>query len=238
MNYNWGSVRTLASVIILLLGLPGCGMVKTLLDTYKSTRDTPPVIDRLWDIQETTRKLLIVMVHGFNSSNGQAWGRFPDLIKEQKDGDFANFNVVRYGYGTSACKNRVNIAERGAGLKSFLKDEISKYEGVIFVSHSMGGLVVMYSLTGLAKENNNDLNRLPMTVMTFGTPHAGVRAADVLVNLASLCSDHQADELRVFDASLHDLMTEWNSYFGKEATSRYHYNVWAAAGFKDTELGV
>ena len=123
------------------------------------------------------------------------------------------------------CKNRVNIAERGDGLKSFLKDEINKYDGVIFVSHSMGGLVTMYSLIGLAQENNDHLTRLPITVMTFGTPHLGLKAADLLQGLAFLCSDAQAEELTVFNRSSRGRVNEWNSYFGKEASNRYHYHV-------------
>src|SRR5262249_17385450 len=59
----------------------------------------------------------------------------------------------------------------------------------------------------------------------FGTPHFGVKAADVFEDIAFLCSDHQADELGVFNASSHDRITEWNSYFGIEASSRYHYHV-------------
>ena len=227
VNGHWDSARTLAIVIMLLqlAALPGCETINTLLDTYQSTRETAPIIDRPWDIHENDRKLLIVLVHGFNSSSEQAWGRFPSLITEQKDSVFAGFNVVRYGYGSSFCKNRVDIRERGAGLKSFLKDEISSYEGVIFVSHSMGGLVVMHSLTRLAKENNDNLKRLLITVMTFGTPHYGVKAADQLTSLGFLCSDNQAEGLRVFNDSLFELMSDWNSFFSKETSERYSYHV-------------
>jgi hypothetical protein len=229
-------MKALAITIIMSMGGIGCSTGKVLKDTLESTSEIQPVIDRQWDINEKDRRLLIVMVHGFNSSSDQAWGEFPNLIKAQKHGDFANFNVVRYGYGSSMCRNRVGIAERGAGLKSFLKDEISKYEGAIFVSHSMGGLVTMYSLMGLAQENNKDLSRLPITVMTFGTPYHGVKAADVLGNLASLCSDPQADDLRVFNDSSRDRNIEWNSYFGTEANSRYHYRVNVKAYYGESDF--
>ena len=227
MNGHWGGTRVLGIVIMMLqlVALPGCGTIEALIDTFKSTRETAPIIDRPWDIQDKNRKLLIVMVHGFNSSSDQAWGGFPSLILKEKDGEFAHFNVVRYGYDSAVCKNKVGISERGDGLKSFLKDEISTYDGVIFVSHSMGGLVVMHSLTRLAKENNNDLKRLPITVMTFGTPHYGVLAAKQLELLGVLCTDKQADEMRLFNTSSRDLLTDWNSYFGTEAGSRFHYRV-------------
>jgi pimeloyl-ACP methyl ester carboxylesterase len=215
----------MAIMLLPLTALLGCDSLKRVFDTLDSTRETPQTIDRKWDIHEPERKFLMVMVHGFNSSKEAAWGEFPSLITNEKNSKFARFNVIRYGYSSSVCRNKVEISVLGDGLRSFLIDEIKSYHGVIFVAHSMGGLVVEQALTILARDNNSDLDRLPIIVMTFGTPHLGVQGADKLEHLSFLCTDKQAEAMEAFSESLSSITADWNAFFKKQAHSRFNYHV-------------
>lgn len=207
-----------------LVVLTGCYEAKVLSDTFSSTREVPVTINRIWDIHEPGRKLLLVMVHGFNSSNDQAWGDFPRIIKSEKDTAFSGFNVLRYGYGSMACRNEVDIPDRGDGLRSFLSDELKNYNGMIIVGHSLGGLVAMHGLIKLAKAHHPDLARIQVTVMTFGTPYSGVQGAELLGKIAFVCTDKQAQAVTMFNRSLRELKVDWYSYFGNN-DPKYHVTI-------------
>ena len=211
-------VPLIALLLTQLVVLTGCYEAKVLSDTFSSTREVPVTINRIWDIHEPNRRLLLVMVHGFNSSNDEAWGDFPRIIKSEMDTAFSGFNVLRYGYGSAACRNEVAISDRGDGLRSFLSDELKNYDGMIIVGHSLGDLVAMHGLIKLAKAHHPDLARIPVTVMTFGTPYSGVPGAELLGKIAFVCTDKQAEAVTVFNRSLRDLKVDWESYFGNNET--------------------
>jgi hypothetical protein len=217
-------MTVIALLLIQLIVLTACSDAKRLWDIFISTRESPVTIDRIWDIEKPERRLLLVMVHGFNSSKDEAWGKFPDIIKSEKDTAFERFNVLRYGYGSAACRNEVDIADRGDGLNSFLSDQLDKYDGMIIMGHSLGGLVAMHALVNLAKAHHPDLARIPVTVMTFGTPYSGVQGAELLGQMAIVCTDKQAEAVTLFSRSLRDLKVDWDSYFG-DKESKYHVTM-------------
>ena len=223
----------IALLVIQLALLAAYDLSKQFLATYSSTREGPINDPVKWDIQERDRKLLLVMLHGFNSSNEQAWGEFPRLIKEGKDAAFSKVNVARYQYGSMACRNEVDIADRGDGLKSFLSDELKNYDGMILMGHSLGGLVAMHALIGLAKAHITQVGRIPVTVITFATPHLGVEGAEHLSQLGFLCSDRQAKDVEVFNRASRELRKDWDSYF-RSNDLKYRVAIRTFYGSEDT----
>lgn len=222
----------IALLVTQLIVLTGCDLTR-ILETYSSTREEPVSTPGIWDIHEPDRRLLLVMVHGFNSSNNQGWGEFPRIIKSEKDGAFSRFNVLRYEYGSVVCRNNADISDRGDGLKSFLSDELKNYDGMIIMGHSLGGLVAMHGLIDLAKVHHAYLNRSPVTVMTFGTPHLGVEGAERLRQIGLLCTDNQARDVEVFKRSSRELRKDWDSYFGSN-DSTYRVTIRTFYGSEDT----
>ena len=226
-------VMLIALLLTQLVVLTECYETKRLWETYSSTREGPVSIPGIWDIQEPDRRLLLVMVHGFNSSNNQGWGEFPRIIKSEKDTAFSRFNVLRYEYGSAVCRNNADISDRGDGLKSFLSDDLKNYDGMIIMGHSLGGLVAMHGLIDLAKVHHTQLKRIPVTVMTFGTPHLGVEGAERPGQLGFLCIDKQAKDVEVFNRSSRELRKDWDSYFGSH-DSKYRVTIRTFYGSDDT----
>jgi hypothetical protein len=221
----------IALLLIQVVALTGCYETTRLSETYSSTREGPVSNPGVRDIDEPGRRLLLVMVHGFSSSSNQGWGEFPRIIKSEKDTAFSGFNVLRYEYGSTICRNNADISDRGDGLKSFLSDDLKNYDGMIIMGHSLGGLVAMHGLINLAKAHHPSLKRIPVTVMTFGTPHLGVEGAERLGYLGFLCTDKQAKDVEVFNRSSRELRKDWDSYFGG---NEYRVTIRTFYGSDDT----
>ena len=226
-------VILIALLLTQMVALTGCSEIKRLLDIYRSTRESHDSNPGIWDINERDRRLLLVMVHGFSSSNNEAWGDFPKIIKSEKDTAFSGFNVLRYEYGSTVCRNNAGISNRGDGLKSFLSDILKDYDGMIIMGHSLGGLVAMHGLIGLAKAHHTYLEPIPVIVMTFGTPHMGVEGAELLGKLSFLCTDKQAEDVEVFNRPLNELWKDWNGIFGGK-NSKFQVTLRTFYGSDDT----
>ena len=80
---------------------------------------------------------------------------------------------------------------------------------MVIMGHSLGGLVAMHGLIKLAKAHHPDLARIPVTVMTFGTPYSGVQGAELLGKISFVCTDKQAEAVTVFNRSLRELKVDW-----------------------------
>lgn len=162
---------------------------------------------------------LIVFVHGFNSSNTTAWGKFPSLLLA--DDELKDFNIVRYGYSTKPCIATDSIQGEGNLLASFLHDIIRgnqpKYKRVVLVGHSMGGLVIMRALLTLERDHPVVIDELDFRVATFGTPYMGVENTELL---PPFCKNSQTEGLALFNTDLHETMRNWTQRFNQGREGR------------------
>lgn len=120
---------------------------------------------------------VIVFVHGIFGSSHDTWKcseqvSWPDLL--QDDVAFRDSDIYVAGYETPYLGNRMTIDEIVSNLKSrFDNDEVfSKHREVIFVAHSMGGLVaqrLLLTYRGLAKQ--------VQFVYFYSTPETGAQIA-------------------------------------------------------------
>jgi WD40 repeat protein len=117
---------------------------------------------------------LVVFVHGFRDDGENTWtnpetgANWPDLLSQ--DIRFASVDIVTFHY-PSSLSGQVNLSVSNVAeqLGQLLKSRnYNRYERIIFVAHSMGGLVVRNMLL-----KKRDLAGKVPLIMFLATPSAG-----------------------------------------------------------------
>ena len=129
----------------------------------------------------------MVLVHGitgdgvssWTSRNGTYW---PNLMKE--DPAFDDFDIYAYEYPTGIFGECMAVSDLATDMHAHLKSDsvFEEHEKVIFVPHSMGGLVVRTFLLRYRESADKVL-----MIIFFGTPTAGSRKAN-MASLLPTCS--------------------------------------------------
>lgn len=110
----------------------------------------------LYRWKEYPTKAAIVFVHGLAGNANTTWAEFPKLIMGSSIGQ--QFDVLSYGYSTSKVKPSSPCIDSLINeFSSFCLSELREYESVIFISHSLGSVLVNGLL--LLNESNNISNR-------------------------------------------------------------------------------
>ena len=176
-------------------------------------------------------KRVLVLVHGltgngkstWTSANGTYW---PDLMRD--DPVFREFDIYVYQYETRLFGDCLPITDLANNMRVHLKndDVLADHEQVVFIAHSMGGLVVRQFLL----RNREDANKIPLA-MFFATPTAGSNMAD-MVGLVSACA--QVDDLRTIDVNsyLKSQQSDWlSSGLPEKIVSRCAFETKTSGGF-------
>lgn len=122
-------------------------------------------------VRDVNSPVLVVLVHGFLSAPDLAWSAF---LKQFRDED-VKVDVAVFGYQGMAPDDAVKVlSER---LQVIGKD----YDKIVFISHSLGGLIVQKFLLG-------EPALLPKVdaVITAGTPFLGTPLAGTAENVFDL----------------------------------------------------
>lgn len=128
---------------------------------------------------------LVVFVHGvigtaestFTASNGQFW---PDLVA--RDDLFKGMDVFSYSYFTGFLDDSPSIEQLVPAMMEVLSRDarITSYGSVVFVAHSLGGILVRKLLLDYPYIRANVAG-----VFTLGTPSLGSDVAETLSLLPS-----------------------------------------------------
>ncbi len=175
-----------------------------LLCVQSSLAGAQTILVRPVDERDPRNPNLIVFVHGITSDARYAWTNgdsnnyWPMLVKE--DDTFFGADIIAYDYPSSYWGNGLGISDLAA---KFLKDLRSEpvnadaYENIVFVAHSMGGLIVRQALLQSEK-----LREKTPAIFTFATPSGG----SSLATLLDFFSSNQAvrDLKRAIDQSAGD----------------------------------
>jgi pimeloyl-ACP methyl ester carboxylesterase len=114
----------------------------------------------------------IVFVHGIHGDPRGTWTSddgttyWPDLVRADKD--FADADVYVEGYPTPYTGNRSDVTDISNSLASRLTPVFAGHKQVIFICHSLGGLLVEQLLV----DHPNFASEVPFVVF-YATPHAG-----------------------------------------------------------------
>ncbi len=114
----------------------------------------------LFNVRDVDSPLLVVLVHGLFSSPSQSWSA---LVKEFEDED-VNVDVAVFGYAGSPVPDAVRA----------LSDELRKkdYGKIVFITHSLGGLVVREFLHQEELREDSLIPKVEAFIMT-ATPNQG-----------------------------------------------------------------
>lgn len=125
-------------------------------------------------IRKSGSDVVIVFVHGFRGDSITTWTNgnsyWPNMIV--KDHDFDDADVFVYNY-SSSLSSRLNIDELADQLRrELLLNNVLSYRNLIFVAHSLGGIVVKQFLL-----DNHQYANHTLFLQFFGTPSAGSSVA-------------------------------------------------------------
>ena len=141
----------------------------------------------------------VVFVHGILSSGESCWRHgngayWPELLKNEAAVN--DWGIYAYSYETGVFSGAYNLNDVVDDLKErFLNlDGIADYRRVVFVCHSMGGIVVRKFLV----ERVNDLldRNIEAGLFLVASPSLGSAYANWLSPLAKFMGHGQADALR------------------------------------------
>lgn len=162
----------------------------------------------------------LVLVHGitgdgkssWTSQNGTYW---PTLMGN--DPTFGDFDIYVYEYPTRLFGECLAISDLTNNMRTHLRSDsvFEDHEQVVFLAHSMGGLVVRQFLL----RNRETIDKVPLLIF-FATPSAGSRKANA-AHLLPTCA--QVEDLRTLDVNsyLKAQHSDWFSSGFQERTTSY-----------------
>ncbi|WP_192036848.1 ABC-three component system protein [Halomonas sp. YLGW01] len=196
-------------------------------------------------VSQEGKKNLILFVHGFCGGeatwqNGKSRS-FPELLSDDfeisENYDIAHFSyftkllnlfakasnissLVKRMFGTSHGKlaNNISIEEIGNLLRTEIRFKLQKYDNIIVIAHSMGGLVTKSSIIKDIEERTPSKIKL---FISLAVPHQGAEAA----TFGKLMSDNlQIEGLSPLNEYIHKINDEWQKT-SLRPTTKYFYGV-------------
>lgn len=191
MNRRGALLRTMAAAVVLAMAAAGLRAAEC------NDRVGGYVLPKVADTDT-----VVVFVHGLAGDPWETWrdadapASWPCLLRA--DPAFEKANLYLYGYETGLLGDQPPILKVAGEMAKALRQVLDEHRQVVFVGHSMGGLVTAEALMLLGSEQRNaDLMRRVELVLFYGTPGSGsalasaARRASLRLQLAELASGSQ-----------------------------------------------
>ena len=196
-------------------------------------KQTPAKAEKKGYLRRNNAETVIVFVHGLFGGpestwkNDQTGAYWPDLLT--KDAAFADTDIYSLGYDSPFATGSYTFDDLIENTRLHLEnDEVfSKHQHVVFVCHSMGGLIVR----GLLKRYDDSRHKVPL-VYFLSTPTAGAHIA----NIAKLISNNPQVKVLVpmpgdADSILNGLQSDWRA-LSNRPLSKCAYEVQNTYGIR------
>ena len=151
-------------------------------------------------INKESKENVVVWVHGFLSSGTTCWqsekSYWPKIVSDDfKSHEFSN---IVFTYQTDVFSSNYSLGDVVDSLKELIGLKgILKYKNIIFVCHSMGGIIARKYLLERAVDLINNNNKIGLFLIA--SPSLGSNYADFFNPIAKLFKHSQAESLRFVD---------------------------------------
>ncbi len=150
----------------------------------------------------------IVFVHGFRGTCNETWDKFPSLL--HADEELSSFDVFSWSYPSGLLGRQPSVKRIGQLLKTYLANNLSEYDEIYLISHSLGGLVVQHMIIDeLQNGHASKLKRIKHIVF-FGSP---LRGHELNVLIRHLKSEYADIDFR--SDLMSELQNKWNEHVYK-----------------------
>lgn len=148
----------------------------------------------------STSDTVVIFVHGILSSSEEAWGHpsWPDLLMEEPD--FQRVGIYLFTYRTSFGSGTYSVADAADALRErFENNGLWNLRHIVFVAHSLGGIVVRRFL--VANQGRLIASHPVVGLFLVASPSIGSRDANLFSILSSALGHTQASVLRFSPAN-------------------------------------
>ncbi len=181
-------------------------------------------------IREPTAGTVVVFVHGIMSSGEACWQHengayWPELLRDEPD--FASVGIYIFTYQTNFFSRNYSLSRVVDDLKESLglDDVLQRQQKIIFVCHSMGGIVARKYIV----ERVVDLLECQASLGVFlvASPSLGSEYAEWLKPVAKYLGHSQADAIRFADDNqwLNSLDKEFKNLVGRDRTGNHQLSI-------------
>ena len=194
----------------------------------------------------------IIFVHGLGGSAWKTWSWnrdtanfWPSWLADEED--LSSFRIFTFGYDSNwrGAGTNLNISDFAKDLLlqmlTFGSDDRTAIgsKGIIFVVHSMGGLVAKRAyLLGKLDSQYSDIASKFYGIIFLGTPHRGAQSATMLNNILAALplgpppKAYLAD-LQVTSNTLHEINEQFRHHCQELAMVSYYETEKTSLGMKD-----
>ena len=158
------------------------------------------------------RATVLVFLHGVLSDSSSCWlnartGTYwPDLVR--LDARTANLDIFLAGYYTALDSGAYEISDAAGEVMralrrrdSLLREPVMAYANIVFVAHSLGGVVTRY----LLEKHREEFKAKKVGLMLYASPSYGSKWGDKLTFLSTYFRHAMGHQLRWGSWSLEDL---------------------------------
>ena len=178
--------------------------------------------------KQSDAKALIIFIHGFiggmetwerKDDKKSIYGHLSEDTEFSKSFDYAIFNyftkIIDYFDGKIAFwglvipvrgkfRRNLNIENISDILHSEISTRCKKYDRIILIAHSMGGLISKSAILKLIAKNDNSI--IPSLYISLAVPHDG---SNIAVFAKAIINNPQIRDLAPLSPIIHKLNQEW-----------------------------
>jgi pimeloyl-ACP methyl ester carboxylesterase len=156
----------------------------------------PTDVKGVW-IRRPPADSAVVFVHGILSNGDTCWrspnSYWPDLLSN--DNLMSEIGVYVFSYRSDAFSAGYSLGDAVEALNNYLRlDKILELKNIVFVCHSMGGIVVRQFL--VTRQLSLTKNRTRIGLYLVASPSLGSEYANLVSALARVFGNSQAQALR------------------------------------------